>query len=188
MDWEEAAELAVEWTDDRCREEDATGLLYVEAHAGDYTDGPLGWFAGQHTIATRHSRPTGGGKGPVLAYCPNPGWFGDAVRAAHGSALCVIEGLATPMRGWAMETGATNLLTGEATPDTRTDEQRDLHERLAFKGNNAWGDSYAQGSTPRILSQLRDSGLPLEVTIGVMLALGASERGIKSLRKYANRA
>jgi hypothetical protein len=104
------------------------------------------------------------------------------------AALCAIERPNFSLLGWAMETAAEDLLTGEVTPDTRTDEQMKLLEFLRIAGNNGWHDDHAARTVPPMLARLRDAGLGIEVVCGIMLAGGASASGIQELQRLAKKA
>jgi hypothetical protein len=102
--------------------------------------------------------------------------------------LCAIERPNFSLLGWAMETAAENLLTGEVTPDTRTEEQMKLLDFVRIAGNNGWHDSHAATTVPPMLAKLRDSGLGIDVVCGVMLARGASASDINKLQRLAKKA
>lgn len=182
--WEEAAtSAAVTWTNAECSVRGVKGLLLVYSHAHDYDHGPLGSFAKRHSITTQRSYRQHPGSGVVLVDCPELTLMDTAVRAGR-SVLCAIERPDFPLLGWAMETAAENLLTGEVTPDTRSEEQKKLLEHLATAGNNGWHDDLSKTTLPGRLAKLRASGLPPEVIWGTMLARGASVSGIQELQRY----
>lgn len=104
------------------------------------------------------------------------------------SALCAIERPTFSLLGWAMETKAENLLTGEVTPDTRTEEQKRLLQFVKIAGNNGWHDSHAATTVPPMLAKLRDSGFGINDVCGVMLARGASASGVDKLQRLAKKA
>lgn len=188
MDWDEAAAPAVTWTDEQCQDENRTGVLLVHAASSLPHSGPLADFAARHSYTTVGSRATPGTQGiPVLSYCPGPKALAIAMRKAAGSSLCVIEGTSNEWAGWAAEIGATNLLTGEVTPDPRTDKQRDTFRQLDLFTNNGYGDPHAKTSVPRLLGDLLAGGLAPEFIYGVAIARGADERGVNQLAKYVDR-
>ena len=89
-----------------------------------------------------------------------------------------------------METAAENLLTGEVTPDTRSEEQKKLLEHLATAGNNGWHDDLSKTTLPGRLAKLRASGLPPEVIWArcspVVPASAASGSCSATLRRHSS--
>jgi hypothetical protein len=188
--WEDRANTAaVAWTEAECSARSVRGLLLVHSHANDYDHGPLGAFAKRHSITTQRSsyRTNSPRSSVVLVDRPEEVLMETAVEMGR-DALCAIEWPTFSLLGWAMETAAVNLLTGDMTSDTRTEEQKDLLDDLAFAGNNGWHDSYAERDVPPMLRQLKASGLELDVVVGVMLARGASASGIQKLQRLAEKA
>ncbi|MFF0249904.1 hypothetical protein [Streptosporangium sandarakinum] len=181
-DWEEAAQLAVAWVLEQAAREGATPLL-VTPTQGQWSSGTesIARFARAYPATTPRSGRdrAGSGHGPVLVYVPDLATLHLAARRAHGSALAVIETEETPLIGWAMETGAVNLLTGEATPDTRSDHQRELLERIHFYGNNGWTRGFGHDQTRRILRSER--GLAKDVILGAMAAKGHDGKAVERL-------
>jgi hypothetical protein len=84
---------------------------------------------------------------------------------------------------------AVDLLTGEVTPDPRTDDQRQDFQQLDLYANNAFGDYASKGPVPRMLQRLMagSGGLSPEIIYGMAVARGADERGVKNLKKYVDR-
>jgi hypothetical protein len=188
--WQARANCAaVAWTEAECSARGVKGLLLVYSYANDYDDGPLGSFARRHSITTQQSSygPNSPRSGVVLVDMPDEKLMQTAMGMGQ-SALCAIERPNFPLLGWAMETGAVNLLTGEITPDTRTEEQKKLLQFVKTAGDKGWHDSHAAMTVPGMLAKLQDSGLGINVVCGVMLACGASASGIDKLRRLANKA
>jgi hypothetical protein len=179
----------VAWTEAECAVRGVKGLLLVYSHANDYDSGPLGTFAKRHSVTTQRSshRANSPRSSVVLVDRPDETLMQTAIRMGP-EALCAIELPTFSLLGWAMETGAKDLLTGRVTPDTRTDEQMKLLEYLKIAGNNGWHDSHAEMVVPPMLAKLRDAGLELDVVCGVMLARGASASGIQKLQRLAKKA
>jgi hypothetical protein len=188
--WEDRANAAaVAWTEAECSVRNVRGLLLVYSHANHYDRGSLGSFAKRHSITTQRSsyRANSPRSGIVLVDMPDEKLMQTAIGMGQ-SALCAIERPNFSLLGWAMETAADNLLTGERTPDTRTEDQKELLDFLRIAGNNGWHDDHAKIVVPPLLTRLQDSGVGLDVTCGVMLARGASASGIKQLQHLGKKA
>lgn len=183
--WDDAADLAVEWL---LREADRLGVapLLVTPTKSQWTSGAesIRRLAQNYEATTpRSSRPTSGQRS-VLVYVPDYDTFHLAANYAHGSSLAVVESVTTPLRGWAMEVAALNLLTGDRTPDTRTEEQRRELDRLHFYGNNGWTTGFGKDQATRLLSDLQRRGLlDTDVVLGYMLAKGHHGKAIDRLAK-----
>jgi hypothetical protein len=187
--WEDRANAAaVAWTEAECRGRGVRGLLLVYSHANNYDDGSLGAFAKRHSITTQRSsyHTNSPRSSVVIVDRPDEVLMETAVEMGRG-ALCAIESPAFPLLGWAMESRAEDLLTGELTPETRTEEQRKLLDFLKIAGNNGWHDSYAEMRVPSLLNRLQASGLGLDVICGVMLARGATASGIQKLQRLTTK-
>ncbi len=106
----------------------------------------------------------------------------DTLTFARGTSLVVVESVATPLRGWAMEVEALNLLTDETTPDTRSEEQREQFERIHFYGNNGWTTGFGKDQANRVLAGLHQQGLlDADVVLGFMLARGHHGTAVERL-------
>jgi hypothetical protein len=105
-----------------------------------------------------------------------------AATYARRSSLCVIEGSADLLLGWAMEVQALDLTTGETTPDTRSAEIRESLAHLVVSGNNGWADSYGKRMAQQILGDIRDRGeLDRALIVGHAVAHHASEHAVRRL-------
>jgi hypothetical protein len=101
----------------------------------------------------------------------------------------VVESAQFPLIGWAMETGAVNLLTGEPTPETRTDHQREELDHIHFYGNNGWTRGFGADQALRVLRDLlTKEPLPAEVIVGSMLGKGHHGEAVARLAKLIERA
>jgi hypothetical protein len=89
-----------------------------------------------------------------------------AIRCARGSHLAVVETVACPLLGWAMEVGAVDLAADAVTADTRSDEARGLLDGIHFYGNNGWGPDFDKRQASRLLADLRDRGEVLGRELG----------------------
>jgi hypothetical protein len=96
----------------------------------------------------------------------------------------VIEASSYPLIGWAMETKALNLVTGEPTADTRTDYQRKELDRIRFYGNNNWTKGFGADQTLLTLRDLlHDDPLPADVIVGSILARGQHGGRVETPRR-----
>lgn len=139
-DWEIAARLAAARVDDRCQHERATGVLVTNTM--DYLGVPaLDVFAARHVRASpRAARQRAGtGGGPVLLYVPHEKELEVAMNFARHSSLGVVETVSFPLLGWASWFEAWDLVRQEPTPPL-PESVRECVERLAFYGNNGFGD------------------------------------------------
>jgi hypothetical protein len=163
--------------------------LLAYSHAHDYDNGLLGAFAKRRSVTTQRSRHRTNStrSAVVLVDMPDETLMETAVEMGQ-LALCAIERPNFSLLGWAMETGAENLLTRELTPDTRSEEQKELLQFVKIAGNNGWHDSHAVTIVPPMLAKLRDSGLGIDVVCGVMLARGANASGVDKLQRLAKKA
>ncbi|MEV6986508.1 hypothetical protein AB0M95_35340 [Sphaerisporangium sp. NPDC051017] len=184
-DWEDAAKAAVAWTLEQAAPEGATPLL-VTPHQNQWNAGvdSITWFANTYPATTPRSsgRRAGVGQGPVLVYVPDFDTLHMAASYARSYCLAVVETASTPLIGWAMETEAINLLTGEVTPDIRSDSQREVIERVHFYGNNGWTRGFGRDQTKRILRETygRD-GLTRDIVLGAMAAKDHNGKALNRL-------
>ncbi|MEU0521964.1 hypothetical protein [Streptosporangium sp. NPDC006007] len=170
---------------EQAKQEGSTPLLVTPTQQQWDTGGEsITWFANAYpAITPRSSRQRArSGPGPVLAYVPDFGLLHLAARYARGSALAVVETTSTPLIGWAMETGAINLLTGQATPDTLRDSQRELLERVHRNGNNGWTRGFGRDQTLRALrGAYGQDGLTKDIILGTMAAKGHNGKAVERL-------
>lgn len=181
--WDAAAALCVQWVIAESKAQ-ATDPLLVTPTQSQWSSGAesVVWMAQQYEAATPLSNRAAFSKRPVLAYVPDYQTMEIAGAYARESSLAVVESVSTPLVGWAMEVRAVSLLTGEATPDTRTESQRKDLESLSFNGHNGWGDDYGKRTARRILSGMRERGdLDPSLILGYMVARGHGHRGVKRL-------
>lgn len=183
--WDEAADLAVDWLLQEASRRGAAPLL-VTPTKSQWTSGAdsIRWLAQNYEAATTRSSRPSRGQGPVLANVPDYDTFHFAADQARGASLAVVESVATPLRGWAMEVQALNLLTGEVTPDTRTKEQRELLGRIHWYGNNGWTTGFGRDQASRVLAELQRQGLlDADVVLGYMVAKGHHGKAVDRLEK-----
>lgn len=181
-DWSIAAGLATRWIEERCREEGATGLLVTNAlnHLGVPE---LDVFAQRHTRTSRLAKRdrVGPGTGPVLSYVPDADDLHFAMGLARKSSLAVVEGSLFPLSGWAAWFEAWNLVANEPTPPLPK-KITEAVERLAFHGNNGFGDAFGKQQALSILDRVRDQeDFEENLILGAVLAAGVRPRGVKNL-------
>lgn len=187
--WDDAADLAVDWV---LREADrlSAAPLLVTPTKHQWTAGAssIRWLARNYAATTPRAKPPGPGVGPVLVYVPDYDTFHVAAQYARGASLAVVESISHPLRGWAMEVKALNLLTGDTTPDSRSDEQREQLDRVHWYGNNGWTTGFGKDQATKILNQMKRQGLlDVEVVLGYMIAKGHHGEAVERLDKIINR-
>lgn len=181
-DWNVAAELAVDWVEERCKLEGASGILVTNA-LGDLGVPALEGFERRHSRVSRRSRRLGHGSSPVLSYVPTYDDLEFAAGLAHGSSLAVVESVAYPLYGWAAWFGALNLVTGEPAPDLEKGV-REAANRLRSYGKSAFADPFDKQRAWSIVNDLRAGGhLDRDLLLGAALAAGVPARGIKNLAR-----
>jgi len=183
-DWSLAAAWAAQWVEERCREEQASGVLVTNAM--DFLGVPeLEDFEQRHARASRRAGRTrvGSGVGPVLSYVPHAEDLQFAMTIARDSSLAVVETVSFPVSGWAAWLGALNLVTGTPTP-ALPDSLRTTVDRLVCCGTNGFSDPFGKKQARSILSQVR-SEVELRLLQGAMLAAGLSARAVTNLERLA---
>ena len=183
--WDVDEANAADWTSAECSRLGQPGLLLVEAHAGDYTDGDLGRFASRYTVATRRNNREVRGTGPVLVDTPGIDLLEAGVRHARGSSMCVIEGHALKVSGWARVVGALNLHTGETATRLSEAAVSNLGQLMLY-ANNGFADTLGKSQTPRLLDRLINEGIGRDELPSLVLAKGASARAAKRVVKVLN--
>jgi hypothetical protein len=138
-----------------------------------------------HSHFYRRSPPQDSTARAVLAYVPQAESLGISARAAGSGALCVVEAFTFPVRGWAREVGAVDLVTGKpATPWSGA--ARKALDRIAFYGNNGWGSAFDRSHTSHALSELAATGdLDEDEVVAAQVARGRglTSSSIRQLRK-----
>ncbi len=188
--WDDALEPAIDWVEEQCLEQNAPALLVtITQHVLSAGPPALADFAARHAATTPRGARAGSRGSPVLVYVPDEVTFLLAARYARHSALCVVESSQTPLIGWAMETGAINLLTGEPTMDNRPEELQEAMETLLSYGNNGWTRGFGADAARRILTDLRSKGLlDRDTILGYVLAHDVSSESVKRLEKLIEQA
>jgi hypothetical protein len=186
-DWGDAAGPVVDWVLQEAKRQGAAPLLVTPTQSQwDCGVNVISWFAQNYPATTpRSSRArVDGGRGPVLVYVPDYETMHLAATYARGSSLAVVETVSTPLVGWAMQAQAVNLLTREMTPDTRTESQQTVLDRVHFYGNNGWTKGFGRDQATRILRDaLRQEDLNSDVILGYMVARGHHGKAVDRLAK-----
>ncbi|MCU0310718.1 MAG: hypothetical protein MUE36_07225 [Acidimicrobiales bacterium] len=185
MDWDQAAALAIDWVEDRCRDEGGARAVVVTNTIDSIGHGALEQFARAHDHTTRRSRGARPGR-PVLAYCVQLEDLEYAQNLGRRSSLVAVEGFSVPLSGWAAVVGAEDLATGE--PAEYPAELTETVERLAFYGNNGFGDSYGKRQADRIVAGLSGwTADQLSALPAAAVGAGVSAKGAKNLQKLIER-
>lgn len=186
-DWSVAAALAAAWVEDRCREEDASGVLVTNT-LGFLGVPELEAFEGRHTRTSRRAARArvGSGRGPVLSYVPYVEELEFAMGLARHSSLAVVETVGFPIAGWARWLRAWNLIEG--TPAAPLPEPiTEAVDRLRFYGNNGFGDDFGKRQARTILSGLQGQDQCFELVPSAVLAAGVSARGVAKLTQLMDK-
>jgi hypothetical protein len=177
--WEVAFGVAADWIE----AQSGQPLLITPRHEQDAFPA-ITRFANTHSATTLRSGRSFRHSGPVLAYVPDYEMMDLATEVASDASLAVVETIEYPMVGWAMEVRAIDLVTGEVTPDTRTDSQRRELDRVFFYGNNGWAPAFdRERATGVLLPLLGEPGMSKGIVVGHMIAKGASGKGVARLAK-----
>ncbi|MDG4821637.1 hypothetical protein O7635_07190 [Asanoa sp. WMMD1127] len=134
--------------------------------------------------------PANGSAGPrhaVLAYLPDYDDVSRSIQAARHGAFAAVESGATPLIGWAMETKAVDLTTGEVTADTRSPALKEAIERIHFFDSNGWSRGFGADGAKRILGDLRPADRDKKVILGSLCALGSRGKALERLSELADR-
>ena len=181
-DWDEAAELAVEWVERECAEQRTRGLLITMTRSSGDSVPALMRFAQRHDHTTPRSRSRPDRRRPVLVYVPDARALDFAAGIARGSSLCAVEGFSTPLGGWARDAGAVDLTGTAPAPAPLDPRLAEALDRLHFYGNNGWTRGFGQDQSRPILEQLRVDGLlDRHAITGAMLARNHSGKAVKRL-------
>lgn len=162
---------AVTWLIDRARHDGSPIVVQATSHADDHKhgDGPLAQLAKVGKVATYRS-PVG--HGATFAHMANIRLLATAMRTAAGHSLVVTELPSVPLDGWAMAMGAIDLSTSLPTPDTRSDEQREMLETFVDQLYNGWAHKQVgRRASAYYLPKLAESGLSYAQFLGAVLAI-----------------
>ncbi|MGW7359644.1 hypothetical protein ACWGI0_24175 [Streptomyces sp. NPDC054802] len=185
LDWEDAAQLAVDWVQRECDEQGASGLLVLNASGSQRSIPALSDFAARHAVTTPQSDNSGiyGAVGPVLAYVPDARTLDFATQLARGASLAVVESInGFRLAGWARELGAVDLTRPEDEPEPIAPSVAAAIKRLDFHKGNGFGDPIGKQTAQRALQGLQAQGLlDRETVLGALAARGASARAMKNL-------
>jgi hypothetical protein len=157
-------------------------VLCVASHARYYLSqrGLQGEFARTASTVTVES---GSALGSTFSPNVTPELLARAMHAADGHAIAVTE-TTFPLEGWAMELRAVDVSTGEASVDTRTDEQRQLLARLVRVLDDGWMGPLARRMACAYLQQLAGTGMTWAVWAGSMVALRPESADLYQAEQY----
>lgn len=174
--WDEAAALVINWVDAQAEELGSKPILVTNAHI----DPPVHGFSWGSDWFSRLSGGTARNRA-VMSYVPGIEDFEYALDIARSAAVGVVETVSFRVGGWAAEVGALNLLTGQPTPP-HLPAVRELLERLAFYGNNGYGDQFGKKMAPDLVRDLINTGqIEPELIPGALAAHHVSARGQKKI-------
>jgi hypothetical protein len=190
LDRSENAALAVAWMQEQERRLHQQGHLFVP-QKGDFEDWREDrpaidqWVRGGRLVTSPRSGGPGD-SGPVLVCYPTLDMVADASQRSARSAVCILEWGQSDreiLTGWAKESRALNLLTGDVTPDDRTAELVTELQYILWSGNNGWHGKSAGDRVITSLRRLRTAGVPVRTgdVIGYMLAHGKSWASVQRL-------
>ncbi|GHE47411.1 hypothetical protein GCM10017673_56590 [Streptosporangium violaceochromogenes] len=180
-DWEDAAELAAQWVEAESSAQGARPVVVANGKHSADDIGVLSRMARQYGLATPRSRDSARGAGPVLAYVPTLETLELAIRAARNSSLCVVEGVAQPLAGWAAAVNAEDPTNSEPTTPLDSDFIEVLNSLVSY-GNNGWGDQFGKQQTQRRLARLPRESLDPDFIASYMMGKGRSAHGAKNLK------
>ncbi|GIF51282.1 hypothetical protein Afe04nite_58210 [Asanoa ferruginea] len=129
--------------------------------------------------------PNPGREHAVLAFLPD---YDDVHTSLRHGVFAAIESEATPLLGWAMQTRAVNLTTGEVTADTRSAALKEAIERIHFFDNNGWTRGSGADGSKRILGDLQPADRDKNLLLGSLCALGSRGKALARLSGLADRA
>lgn len=113
--------------------------------------------------------------GPVLAYSTDVRLLAEAVAAAEGQVLGVIEWIEGEAAGWAAATGALDLTTGEPTPSV----PEEIHTALVdlndagYNGYHRDREAFFAAKYFDPIDELLAAGYPYAFVASYLVALGA---------------
>lgn len=119
---------------------------------------------------------------PVLSYVPEAENLHHAANIARNSSIAVVEGGLFPLAGWAAWCAAIDLTTNRPTPPL-SDTIKEAVDRLAFYGNNNFGDPFGKQQAHSILDKIPMDAETTEAILGAVLAAGVRPTGVKNLRR-----
>lgn len=185
-DWNDAAAPAVAWIEKEARDQGKHAVLVTNTFNGATFDTPLARYTRPHHHFTPQGTRPSMRSVPVVAFVPDMRTLEFAIRLAGNSSLCIIETSSDPVSGWAAVTGAVNLLTGE---HAKLDATVAKHiDRLAWYGNNGYGDSFGKKNAGHALDDLAEAGVTDPgFIVSALAAKRISLNGQENIRKLIGR-
>ncbi|WP_322769054.1 hypothetical protein [Frankia sp. Cr1] len=184
-DWDDAAELAAAWVQREAERLNVEPLLVTPTQAQwDAGSQVISQFVRRYAATTPRSSRVGVRPASVLAYVPDYETIHLAMRHARGGSLAVVESVATPLRGWAVEAKALDLSQGTISPDDRSEHLREALESIQRVGNNGWTNGFGKDAAVRVLQELHSRGdLDPDLVLGYVLARGQHAKAVERLAK-----
>lgn len=182
--WDEAAGLAADWIWERSEAEGVEPLLVTNTLQNSRGLERLEEIIQAGGQATPQSKKRFN-RGPVLAYVPDERTLNLALDLAHGYSIAVVETVSFPLAEWAAGVGAVNLLNGNASASSLSDNViADLDHAVFFGGNNGWTRPHEKTHARNHLVRHVQAGvLTPEQAASYVMAVGVSDRGAERLRR-----
>lgn len=182
--WEDAADLAAGWIEERGRAEGAPPVLATNTFQNSVGIESLSRIA----RTGGHATPQGSRRfdaGPVIAYVPDARTLDLALDLARGFSLAIVETVSFPLAEWAAGAGAVNLLDGTITTSALSDVVRaDLDRAVFFGGNNGWtGPHEKKHARDRLTDHIRSGVLAPEQASAYVMSQGVSGKGAVRLQQ-----
>jgi hypothetical protein len=180
--WDEAADLAAEWLLEQAAELGLTPMVVTPTRSQWQSGAEVvcAWASRYGAVTPRTNPLLSPGPKAVLAYVPSYKTLTLGMMYARDGAIAVVETIADPMIGWAMATGAVNLVLG-ATAGMFDSDTEDLLEGISFAGNNGWTRGHGRTMALRALD--RYGYIDPNIVCGYMLAHGHHAESVEDLRK-----
>lgn len=184
-DQDDDARMGIDWIEDQSRHLGVGALLLTETRDGKTYTPSLSDFAARQSHDTPRARSVRGPKA-VLAHVPTRKVLDMAMGLARDTAICVIEGFATPVAGWAAQMAAIDLTSPEAPPTVVPPALQKAVDRLVFYGNNGYGPPFDRDRAVDVLRDLLAKGLlSADWLATAVLARHVSARGADRLYDLA---
>ncbi|WP_431905586.1 hypothetical protein [Micromonospora carbonacea] len=180
--WDEASALAVEWIEAEARQRGQRVVLVTNTRDVYISGSPLSRYSWPNTHTSPRSGWSGSRGVPVLSYVPHEKELDFATDLAHGSALCIVETVNSPVGGWAASVGALNLISG--VPSSLDPKLAEHLDTLAFYGNNGYPRGFDRDRAQNVLDDIqRDGHLDRGLIVSALAAHRISVNGRVNIGK-----
>lgn len=123
---------------------------------------------------------------PIIVHCPGAEALTRATTRGRLAPIVVVETPSFRSRGWAIETEAINLDTGEPEVDDRSDLFRDAIEHMSFIGSSGWGIGMEKKVGLAELQRIAEAGeFDWDLIASSLIGRGHIADHIKRLGKFA---